>query len=152
MSVAVEWVHFPDRRVDREVGRLFDRAFEKAREEAGRLADERRRAIAETQEAPLFPAEWGAPLAKYWIVPGPGGEQCASPIPPVDGKGLTVWRFAEFEVTATWDLWRIDFDAVAPRWGLSFHKNPPPVGEWEEAGPTDNYSTLWRRPLKGGAA
>ena len=148
MSMAMEWIELTDRRIEREVERLFDRAFEKARENLAGLADERRRAIA-TMHSPRFPTEWGTPVAKYWSIPGPNGEQCESIIAPVEGPSLTVWRWADFEVTATFDRWKIETGPAG--WGLSFNKNPPPVGEWQEAGPTDNYSTLWRRPLKGGA-
>ena len=146
----VEWVYLSERRVCRKVGRLFEQAFDKARRENAMMADQRRRAIAQMQDT-QFPHGWGEPLAKYWIVPGADGGQCATPIPPISGKSLTVWRWTGFEATATFDLWQLDIDSAAGGWGLRFRKNPPPMGDWQDAGPTDNHSTLWRRALKGGA-
>lgn len=143
----VEWVHSSKSRVDREVERLFDKAFEKFRIETAKAANKRRRAIAQMLEAPLFPEDWGAPLAKYWIVQTAGGEYYTSPTPILRSWTLTVWRWEDFEATATFDLWKLDEQGNGG-WGLSFHTNPPRVGQWEKVGPTDNYSTLWRRPLK----
>lgn len=103
----INWVEVQGRRVDSIVAKGFEKAAERACPYTGNSADARRREIARMQDAPRFPAEWGDYLAKYWIVTGRRGEQCVSPIPPVDGKGLTVWRFADCEITATFDLWRV---------------------------------------------
>lgn len=122
----IEWLNYPERRVDRTVERFFDRAFEKARTKAAKLADERRRNIARMQDAPRFPADWGRYLVKNWIVPAADGGSFVSTIAPTSGVGLTVWRFADFEVTATFDSWRMDIDVATGGWGLSFQPEATP--------------------------
>ncbi|MCA1775117.1 MAG: hypothetical protein LC676_05775 [Loktanella sp.] len=118
------------------------------------IVDMERRQIALMSD-PAFPAEWGEPLAKYWEVPGPDGEQCVSPIAPHDGPSLAVWRWTDFEATATFDKWLFGPDPRNPipsRLALEWCSTPPPVGEWERAVLAGNFSTLWTRPLVNGGA
>jgi hypothetical protein len=149
-DVQIEWVRDGDIRVCREVYRLFEKAAEKLNAMAVTCADQRRRAIARLYD-PEFPAEWGQPIDKHWLVVDADGNELLSTCPPEDGKSLTVWQFGEFEITATFNraVLVVDDDAVSS-WGMEFRRSPPPEGRWQYAGPADNYSSIWRR-LKGGA-
>lgn len=155
------WITEGRARVDSSVAKLFEKAardvwhsdFPEQHAERAVRADARRRAIAYMIDAPLFPEAWGTPSAKYWIVQNADSEQEVTFVRPAFGqKSLTVWRFADFEATATFNVWWAEGfdDDEGFGGGIRFRKSPPmgwAAGDWEEAGPTDNYSTLWRRPL-----
>jgi hypothetical protein len=124
----------------------------RAREER-EIADKLRRQAARKKYAPTFPAEWGDPVTKYWLVRGPRGEEYVLPIMPKNGPHLTVWRFAGFEATATFNLCGLIEDTRPPQRGrylMEWLRILPPVGEWNEAAPTDLHSTLWTRLLAEG--
>lgn len=109
------------------------------------IADQSRKESARVAGAPVFPAKWGEPCGKHWLVVR-AGKEVALPNRPLDEAHLTVWRFANFEATATFDTWSIYGDARSALF-VQF-QSVQPVGEgWQGAGETSDQSTLWRRPL-----
>lgn len=129
-----------------EANRLAARGSFSA-ERRAQEADELRRQMAREGHEPSFPPEWSEPLAKFWITNDGTGEQ-RHPMRPDGILHLTVWRWDGFEATATFDRYMFCKTQRAER--LGWRKVPPPIGAWEEAGPTDHLSTLWTRAIPTG--
>ena len=144
----VNWIEVDDWRCDSIIHKCVERSVDKAR---GQLslegADRRRRAIALHIGDPRFPADWGKPKGKMWIT-GTADNPSLSPVPAISGKSLAVWEFSGFCATATFDSLRYyeKYDG-AMRAFTPVVRKPPIAGPWLKAGRTDNYSTLWWRPV-----
>lgn len=92
---------------------------------------------------PVFPPEWGDPVGQHWSTVCDDKETVHDEEP--DGPHLTVWRWRDFEVTATFDIPSTSTDFNG---GFTTTWDPvtPRGTGWKEVGPTNNRSTLWLRP------
>lgn len=103
--------------------------------------DRKRRADARFTN-PEFKPEWGEHIAQFWIKSSDGREKVFAIEPPM--PHLTVWRWAEFDVTATFDGWRLSPDGRG-WWKVEWAPNTPCFGDWEWASQSTLHSTLWKR-------
>ncbi|MCV2881706.1 hypothetical protein [Actibacterium sp. XHP0104] len=107
---------------------------------------------------PAFPPEWGPPISQHWLSVGrsygPRGETEREAVNDTKPElpSLTVWRWADFEVTATFDIpCTRSIPGTTPgsfATAETVWEQVMPRGKrWAYVGPTANRSSLWRRPL-----